>query len=53
MEECISVGDSFTDVGLFNNVGMSIALNAKPEIEPLATASIITNDLTEIITFIE
>ena len=53
MKECISVGDSFTDVGLFINVGMSIALNAKTEIEPLATKSLTTNDLTEIISFIE
>lgn len=53
LEECISIGDSYTDLELFNSVGMSIALNAKPEIEPLATTSIRTDNLTEIIPLLE
>ena len=50
--ECIAVGDGATDIPVFEFCGVSIAINAKPEVKSKATYSIDTQDLIEILPFI-
>ena len=49
LSECAAVGDSRSDIPLFQSVGLSIALNATPEARAGATRSIETRDLRDIL----
>lgn len=49
LSECIAVGDSRSDVPLFEAVGFSVALNATPQARKAATVSLDTEDLTDIL----
>lgn len=49
---CIAVGDSRSDVPLFEAVGFSIALNATPQARETATVAIDTEDMTDILDLI-
>jgi phosphoserine phosphatase len=52
LADCIAIGDSRSDVPLFETVGLSIALNATPQAREAATVSIDTDDLTDILALI-
>jgi phosphoserine phosphatase len=49
LAECVAVGDSRSDVPLFEAVGLSIALNATPDAREAASVAIDTEDLTDIL----
>jgi phosphoserine phosphatase len=46
---CIAVGDSRSDIPLFEAVGFSIALNATPQAREAATVAIDTETLTDVL----
>jgi len=48
-EECVAVGDSRSDIPLFQKVGFAIGLNATPEAREIAHVCVDTKDLTEIL----
>jgi phosphoserine phosphatase len=52
LAECIAVGDSRSDVPLFEAVGLSIALNATPQAREAASVALDTEDLTDILDLI-
>lgn len=52
-DECIAVGDGSTDIPLFEFCGKSIALNASANVQRKATCSITTDDLSDILCFIQ
>jgi phosphoserine phosphatase len=52
LADCIAVGDSRSDVPLFEAIGLSIALNATPQARDAATVALDTDDLTDILTLI-
>jgi len=51
-DECIAVGDGTTDIPLFEYCVKSIAINAPPEVKRKATHYLNTNDLFDIIRYI-
>ncbi len=53
LRETISVGDSKSDHPIFREAGKSIALNADPETKRLATYSLDTKDLLDILPFFD
>jgi phosphoserine phosphatase len=52
LAECIAVGDSRSDVPLFEAVGYSIALNATPQAREAASVALDTENLTDILDLI-
>jgi len=52
-EDCVAVGDSASDIGLFQSAGRSIAINFSPELKPYATHAIRTNDLPDILPLLD
>ena len=52
LAECIAVGDSRSDVPLFEAVGLSIAINATPQAREAASLALDTEDLTDILDLI-
>ena len=52
LAECIAVGDSRSDIPLFEAVGFSIALNATPQAREAASVSLDTEDLTDVLDLI-
>jgi phosphoserine phosphatase len=52
LAECIAVGDSRSDVPLFEAVGLSIALNATSQAREAASVVLDTEDLTDILDLI-
>lgn len=52
LAECIAVGDSRSDVPLFEAAGFSIALNATPQAREAASVALDTEDLTDILALI-
>ncbi len=52
LAECIAVGDSRSDVPLFEAVGFSIALNATPQAREVASVALDTEDLTDLLDLI-
>jgi phosphoserine phosphatase len=49
LAECIAVGDSRSDVPIFEAVGFSVALNATPQAREAASVSLDTEDLTDVL----
>jgi phosphoserine phosphatase len=49
MSQVAAIGDSRSDVPLFERVGMSIALNATPDARSAATHVLDTNDLRDVL----
>jgi phosphoserine phosphatase len=49
---CIAVGDSRSDIPLFEAAGFSIALNATPQAREAASVALDTRDLTDVLDFI-
>jgi phosphoserine phosphatase len=52
LAECVAVGDSRSDVPLFEAVGFSIALNATSQAREAASVALDTEDLTDILDLI-
>jgi phosphoserine phosphatase len=52
LADCIAVGDSRSDIPLFEAVGFSVALNATPQARAAATVAVDTDDLTDILDLI-
>jgi phosphoserine phosphatase len=52
LERCLAVGDSRSDIPLFEAVGFSIALNATPAARAAATVALDTEDLRDVLTLI-
>jgi phosphoserine phosphatase len=52
MSEVFAVGDSRSDIPLFQSVGHSVAINASPQAIAAATRSIETMDLREVLALI-
>jgi phosphoserine phosphatase len=52
LTECIAVGDSRSDIPLFEAVGFSIGLNATPQAREGASVALDTEDLTDILDLI-
>lgn len=52
LADCIAVGDSRSDVPLFEAVGFSIAINASPQAQAAADVAIDTDDLIDILQLI-
>lgn len=50
--ECIAIGDSRSDIPLFEAVGFSVALNATPQAREAASVTIDTEDLTDVLDLI-
>jgi phosphoserine phosphatase len=49
LRDCAAVGDSRSDIPLFNSVGLSIALNATAQAQAAATRSLKTRDLRDVL----
>lgn len=52
LAEVLAVGDSRSDIPLFEAVGFSVALNATPQARDVATVAIDTEDLTDVLDLI-
>jgi phosphoserine phosphatase len=52
LAECIAVGDSRSDILLFEAVGFSIALNATPQAREAASVALDTEDLIDVLDLI-
>ena len=52
LAECLAVGDSRSDIPLFEAVGFSIALNATPQAREAASVALDTESLTDILDLI-
>lgn len=52
LEDCIAIGDSRSDVPLFEAVGFSIAINATEQAREAASITLNTDDLTDVLAFI-
>lgn len=52
-ERCVAVGDGATDIPVFRQSGLSIALNAKPIVRAAASVALDTNDLGVLIPVLE
>ena len=53
ISQAAAVGDSRSDIPLFKEIGLAIALNATPEAEAAAHLSLRTNDLRDLIPHLE
>ena len=53
MSQVAAVGDSRSDVPLFRRAGMSIALNATPDARAAATHTLDTDDLRDVLAFLQ
>jgi phosphoserine phosphatase len=53
MSQVAAIGDSRSDVPLFHRVGASIALNATPEARAAATRVLDTEDLRDVLAFLQ
>lgn len=51
--ECIAIGDGSTDIPVFRYCGKSIAINASDEAKEIATYSVDTNNLSDVINYIK
>ncbi len=49
LSECIAIGDSRSDIPLFEAVGFSVALNATPQARESASVALDTEDLTDVL----
>lgn len=49
LEECVAVGDSRSDVPLFEAVGFSVAVNATPDAREAADVHLATDDLRDVL----
>ena len=49
LTECIAVGDSRSDIPLFEAVGFSIAINATPQARKAASVALDTEDLADVL----
>lgn len=49
MAQCVAIGDSRSDIPLFREVGVAIALNATEQAKDKANFSLDTRDLTEVL----
>jgi phosphoserine phosphatase len=52
LEDCIAIGDSRSDVPLFEVVGFSIAINATEQAREAASVALDTEDLTDVLALI-
>ena len=52
MSQCVAVGDSRSDISLFNEVGLAIALNAMEQARTAADVSFDTDNITDILPYI-
>ena len=52
LSACIAVGDSRSDIPLFEAVGFSVALNATPQAREAASVALDTEDLTDLLDLI-
>jgi phosphoserine phosphatase len=52
ISRCVAVGDSRSDIALFGDVGLAIALNATAPARAAAHVSLDTDDLTDILPYI-
>ncbi len=52
LEDCIAIGDSRSDVPLFEAVGFSIAINATEQAQAAASVTLNTGDLTDVLALI-
>lgn len=52
LSQCIAVGDSLSDVPLFQAVGFSVALNATAQAQEAATVALDTDSLTDVLEII-
>ena len=52
LAECIAIGDSRSDIPIFEAVGFSIAINATPEARAAASVTLDTEDLTDVLALI-
>ena len=52
LDECIAVGDSRSDVPLFEEVGFAVAVNASEQAREAADVAVDTEDLTEVLQLI-
>jgi phosphoserine phosphatase len=52
MDQCVAVGDGRSDIPLFREVGLSIALNGTPAACQVATHSLISCDLRDVLRLI-
>lgn len=53
MSQVAAVGDSRSDVPLFHGVGLSIALNATPDARAVATHTLDTSDLRDVLALLQ
>jgi len=53
LEHCVAVGDSESDIALFEKCGCSVAINYSDTVRGKASKHIITNDLFDIVGLIE
>ena len=49
LADCAAIGDSTSDLPLFREVGLAIALNGTPEIRAAAALALQTRDLTDVL----
>jgi phosphoserine phosphatase len=52
LEDCIAIGDSRSDVPLFEAVGFSIAINATEQAREVASVALDTGNLTDVLALI-
>ena len=52
LSACAAIGDSASDIPLFRQVGLSIALNATPTAKAAATVALDTGDLTDVLAWL-
>ncbi|WP_405503257.1 HAD hydrolase family protein [Streptomyces niveus] len=53
LDACVAVGDSRSDLPLFEEVGYSIAFNGTPEARGAATAAVDGDDLRAVLPLLE
>lgn len=53
MDDVVAVGDSRSDIPLFETVGFAIALNATPDARRVADTHVETSDLRDVVPLIQ
>jgi len=53
LNQCVAIGDSESDIEVFENCGRSIAINHSEALEGKASEYILTDDLSDIIDTLE
>jgi phosphoserine phosphatase len=53
LNQCVAIGDSESDIEVFNNCGRSIAINYSEALEGMASEYVTTDDLFDIIDILE